>query len=219
MPPICRLSASSLWPVTPSWLTGRPESRDWAEMAAALSLPVSREQKGQEPPQIAACCHPPNPNPVYPELAEAPWVGLPRRGQVGSPVLPHAAQCPEGGCAANKGERCWKEREGRIILTRRCELRWARGQVACLSGGTSPPWGNSPHPRGSSIGLCSAVVRHGAGAGQSWRPPLSAHPSSQLGFPSYKAGTSPIPYLPRGTLSRSEIMSALAQPSTEGGSF
>lgn len=32
--------------------------------------------------------------------------------------------------------------------------------------------------------------------------------SSSLGFPSYKAGTSPIPYLPGGTLSRSEIMSA-----------
>lgn len=72
-------------------------------MAAALTRLVSREQKGQEPPQIAACCHPPNPNPVYPELAEALWDVLPRRGRAGSPVLPHATRCPEGDSTANKG--------------------------------------------------------------------------------------------------------------------
>lgn len=40
------------------------------------------------------------------------------------------------------------------------------------------------------------------GSSSLWLPILSAW------APSYKAGTSPIPYLPGGTLSRSEIMSA-----------
>lgn len=66
--------------------------------------------------------------------------------------------------------------------------------------GSLPQAGHVPPPGGSSTGQVLAL-------------PLASSPSapsSLLGFPSYKAGTSPIPYLPGGTLSRSEIMSAAA---------
>ena len=61
-----------------------------------------------------------------------------------------------------------------------------------------------------SAGRASPLVgsRYRVDAGLCPWPPLSDCSSTQLGLPCYKAGTSPIPYLPGGTLNWSEIMSA-----------
>lgn len=89
VPPACGLDSI--------WAPQQAPVRDLAEMTATLTLPVSWDHKGQEPPQITACCHLPNPNPVYPELAEAP---VRCTSQVGpgwaAPafLMPHSARRP-----------------------------------------------------------------------------------------------------------------------------
>lgn len=104
------------------WAPRQARVRGWA-VAAALTLPVSWEHKGQEPPQIAACCHLPNPNPVYPELAEAP---VRCTSQVGpgwaapSFLMPHSAPRAAG------------------LQTRRGVGPWRKGsQVCVIWGGAS----------------------------------------------------------------------------------
>lgn len=75
-------------------------------MVAALTLLMSQGQKGrEEPPQIAACCHLPNPNPVYPELAAAPAreVYFPGGAGLGSPIHPHATRCKRQGTLGGWG--------------------------------------------------------------------------------------------------------------------
>lgn len=142
---------------------------------------------------------------------------------MGSPVLPHATRCPEGGRATNKREHWRKESEVGILLKRGvgAEMGWGSGSLSQW-GHISTPRGQPPSP-GQQHWLAVAFAQPSSDMrqvlGRAGGLSLFALPSSQLGFPSYKAGTSPIPYLPGGTLSRSEIMSALAQPSTEGGSF
>lgn len=87
------------------------------------------------------------------------------------------------------------------VILEGCELRWGCGSGSLSQWGVTLPYGAAPIPGAAAQAgkdLCPAAVRHWAGAGQSQQLPLSARPSSQLGLPSYKAGTSPIPYLPGG---------------------
>lgn len=101
--------------------------------------PVSREHKGQEPPQIVACRHPPNPDPVYPELAAVPLGCTSQVGPSRHPVLPHATGCPEGDSAANKGGPWRKGSEVRIILGVRVVTPGRAGVRQPVSVGASPP--------------------------------------------------------------------------------
>lgn len=121
-------------------------------MDAALTLPVSWEQKGQEPPQIAACCHLPTPNPVYPELAEAREVYFPGGAGLGSPsfLMPHGAprvavlQMGGGGDPGGRGARSG--------LSRGCKLRWGWGAGRLFQGARPYPQGAAPTPGGRNMG-------------------------------------------------------------------
>ena len=72
---------------------------------------------GQEPPQIAACRHPPNPNPVYPELAEAPVGQTPQAGPAGR-LRPSACHMPQTWGVGGVG------RGARSGSSQGCEMMW-----------------------------------------------------------------------------------------------
>lgn len=127
-------------------------------MAAALTLPVSWEQKGQEPPQIAACCHLPTPNPVYPELAEAPVRCTSQAGlgwAAPSFLMPHGALRVAVLQTGVGGEGKGMDPEGRglgLDYLGAASYGGAGGLAACFRAARPHPQGAAPIPGGRNMG-------------------------------------------------------------------